>query len=107
MAGRNSSYLLLPSGTVGTISELEVALDLLKKGYEVYRPVTPNCSGDFMIEKNFEWNKIEVKTGYQHLKNKTIIFSKKNIRTKLLAIVIPRLKEIRYFSFPSMEAIEI
>ena len=35
--------------TIGAISELMVSADLLKKGYEVFRAVSPSCSCDLAI----------------------------------------------------------
>lgn len=99
----------LPSGTVGTLSELMVILDLLKKGYEVYRPITPNCSGDILIEKDKEkkFIKIEVRTSYKSPMSGKFLFPNKNIHSDILALVIHRNNEIVYLSYPSLEIIKI
>ena len=55
----------LPRSTVGAMHELIVCVDLLKKGFSVFRSVTPNCSCDLAILKNNKLLKIEVKTGYK------------------------------------------
>lgn len=52
------------TSTVGTIGELEVAVDLLKHGFEVFRSVSPSCSCDLAILKDHCLLKIEVTTGY-------------------------------------------
>ena len=33
----------LATGTIGTIGELKVSIDLLIKGYEVFRALSPSC----------------------------------------------------------------
>ena len=55
----------LPTGTVGAISELLVAGDLLKKGYGVFRSVSPSCYCDILAIKNGEISEVEVRTGYK------------------------------------------
>ena len=46
----------------GTISELRVAVDLLSKGYDVFRALSPHCSCDLVILKNGVPLRIEVRT---------------------------------------------
>lgn len=94
--------LNLPCGTVGTISELEVALDLLRKKYEVYRPVTHNCSGDFIAQKDGKFIKIEVRSAYKNFNNGKLTFPHKDIRSDVLALFVHQYNELRYFSYPSM-----
>lgn len=55
----------LSTSTVGAISELRVSVDLLEKGYEVFRALSPSCSCDLAILKDGELKRIEVKTGYR------------------------------------------
>ena len=88
--------LNLPSSTVGTISELEVGLDLLRKGYEVYKPLTANCSGDLLAEKSMEFKKIEVRTGWRNQINQRVMYPTQNIRAPILAVFIAASKEIVY-----------
>lgn len=54
----------MPTGTVGAISELKVVVDLLSKGYEVFRSLSPNCSCDLAILQNHKLFRVEVKTSY-------------------------------------------
>lgn len=49
---------------VGTIQELIVSVDLLKKGYEVFRSLGSSCSCDLAILKNGKLLRVEVTTGY-------------------------------------------
>ena len=55
----------LPTNTVGTMSELRIALDLLARGYEVFRTMSTNSHFDIVAFKNGDIFKIEVKTGYK------------------------------------------
>lgn len=99
----HQSSTTLSTATVGTISELRVATDLLLKGYEVFRALSPSCSCDLAILKDSKLLKVEVKTGsyYRYddsgIKLKTSI--KRNpVRHDILAIVSPDGIEIKYDS---------
>ena len=50
-------------GSVGAVSELLVCADLLRKGYEVFRSVSPHCSCDMVILKAGRFVRVEVRTG--------------------------------------------
>ena len=76
----------LPTGTVGTLSELMVSTDLLIKGYEVFRAVSPACSCDLAVLKNHELKTIQVRTGYLDRKGQ-VKASKKGIHD-VIAIVV-------------------
>lgn len=56
----------LPTGTTGTISELRVCVDLLARGYEVFRAVSANCSCDLAVLKDGALLRIEVRTAYEN-----------------------------------------
>ena len=104
--GRQGIFPNIPNGTVGTISELIVITDLLKKGYEAYRPLSPNCSADILVEKNTKILKIEVRTGYKGI-NKTIYYPNKNIKAPILAIVLLKENNIKYIDISSKQDIII
>ncbi len=56
----------LSTGTVGALSELRVAIDLMLRGFHVYRAQSPAAPVDLMIFKNGELPlKVEVKTGHE------------------------------------------
>jgi hypothetical protein len=57
-------YGNIPTGTVGAIGELRVACDLMARGFEVFRAVSPSCSCDLAVIKNGKLFRIEVRTGY-------------------------------------------
>jgi hypothetical protein len=54
----------LPSGTTGAIGELVVAIDLLRRGYEVFRALSPSCSCDLAIIRDRNLVRVEVRTAY-------------------------------------------
>lgn len=88
-------YKGLSTSTVGTINELRVCCDLLSKGYEVFRALSPHCSCDLAILKNGKLLRIEVRAGYKK-KDGTIkcgtapqkINSFKEIKADIWAIVV-------------------
>lgn len=80
----------LPTGTTGAIGELKVAIDLLSRGYEVFRAVTPNCSCDLAILKNGRLLRIEVRTAYlNNLTGKIAHNIPKSGRYDIYAAVLP------------------
>lgn len=52
------------SATTGAISELRVAVDLLAKGYDVFRALSPSCPCDLAILKDGKLVKMEVRTSF-------------------------------------------
>ena len=54
----------LSCGKMGAYQELRVCMDLMLKGYEVFRAVSPSCSCDLIALKNGKCSRVEVKTGY-------------------------------------------
>lgn len=53
----------LPTGTSGAISELIAGADLLRRGYDVFRALSPACSCDLIAQRGGELLRIEVRTG--------------------------------------------
>jgi len=53
------------TSTTGAISELRVAVDLMSKGYNVFRALSPSCPCDLAILKDGQLLKIEVRTTYR------------------------------------------
>lgn len=56
----------ISSGSVGAMSELFISGDLLKKGYSVFRSLSPSCFCDLIAIKESRIFQIEVRTGYIH-----------------------------------------
>lgn len=87
--GLKSIYPNLPTGTVGTMSELIVFTDLLKKGFEVFRALSPSCSCDLAILKDKQLIRVEVTSGYKRLKDNGLSYPKKDsLKFDLLAVVV-------------------
>ena len=59
-----SSGLGLTTATVGSLSELLVGIDLLKRGYDVFRALSPSCSCDLIAVKDGNSLRIEVRSGF-------------------------------------------
>ena len=53
----------------GLITELEVALKLIKMGYQVSQPLNADCKYDFIVDVNNRLLRIQVKTA--HISTKT------------------------------------
>ena len=86
----------LCAGTRGAIGELRVCADLLSKGYEVFRAVSPACSCDLVIAKNGNLLTVEVRTGFR---TKIGYYYGQPVRAKQVAVVLPN--EIVYL--PALE----
>ena len=87
------STLGLATGVVGARSELLASADLLKRGYEVYRSLSPHCSSDLIAAKDGKLLRIEVRTGRRVLSG-NIVYSKAKFRSDHYAIVIE--EEVKY-----------
>ena len=85
----------LCAGTKGAIGELIVSSDLLLKGIEVFRALSPSCSCDLVIRHKDEFHGIEVRSGAPNKSGK-IYWHKKNLRAPIAAIVFGDKKEIIY-----------
>ena len=53
----------MATGTTGAIGELRVCVDLLKRGYNVFRAVSPSCPCDLMVCSGEQMWRVEVRTG--------------------------------------------
>ena len=67
--------------------EMLVAVDLLRRGFYVYRSLTPNSPCDLAIVKDDQFLRIEVKTGIISLSGKLSWASTKNQLFDILAVV--------------------
>ena len=77
----------IPPGTVGAIAELKVSVDLMTKGFHVFRALSPSCLCDLFAIKNDKQFDIEVRTTYRG--NTGVIYKNKNKSTaKYFAWVI-------------------
>ncbi len=55
----------LPTGTVGALSEMLSSIDLMRRGYSVFRALSPSCFCDLVACKNGEILRVECRTGYK------------------------------------------
>ena len=56
----------LSTGTAGAVGELVVSVDLMRRGFEVFRAVSPACSCDLLASKNGKLWRVEVRTAYRN-----------------------------------------
>lgn len=93
----NVTDLKLSTATVGTISELLVAADLLAAGYDVFKSVSPACCCDLAILKNRKLYRVEVTTAYHGPTGKRCSPRKDNFQNyDIVAYVLKTTKEIEY-----------
>lgn len=81
----------LTTGTIGAMHELAVAIDLMKRGFHVFRALSPSCSCDLIVLTDTDMCiRVEVSTGYVNRSGK-ITSTKYSVpkRWDLLAIVCP------------------
>jgi len=91
------------SGTTGTISELAVGIDLLSKGYDVFKSLSPNASFDIAIFRDKKFLRVEIKTGYYTILGRKIFPKGSPKKYDVLAVYFRRTKEIDYFSNGSID----
>lgn len=85
----------LCTSTAGALNELIVCIDLTRKGYEVFRAISPACSCDLIvINKNLKKSRIEVRQG-KELDNKQVSFPKNN-KADYMAILFKNDKIVYY-----------
>lgn len=55
----------LARGTVGALAELAVAVDLMERGHEVFRALSPACSCDLAVIVDGELVRVEVRSAHR------------------------------------------
>ncbi len=85
--GKLAPHLKLSAGTVGAISELRVGADLMTRGFEVFRSLSPNASCDLAILRGGRLLRIEVRTAYRLISGKAMCSSRKH-RADILAMCL-------------------
>lgn len=95
-----SAFKHLHKGTVGAISEILVSVDLMKKGWDVFRSLSPASNCDMLAIKNDVILKLEVRTGnYYKLKTtgeKKLSYPKERTEGKVIAAVTYSDNKINY-----------
>jgi len=103
-----SSDRSISAGTVGAIAEMAVAVDLMEKGYAVFRALSPACLCDLIALKDGVSLRVEVRTGYKGEKEKTSFpLAPRDIgRQDIFGIYIRARKEVEYYN-PSKEPVQV
>lgn len=94
--GFKGAYKGISAASVGAIAELAVSADLLKKGYAVFRSVSPSCSCDLIAMKGKKVLRVEVKSGYQNKDGRIQCAKPKQVNYDILAIVLHQKDTIIY-----------
>lgn len=89
--------LNLPSGTVGALSEMIAASDLMSKGFGVFRALSPACHCDLIATTENMSYRIEVTTGHM-VGDKLRWPPKQDVGHDVLAVVIAAEHRVVYFS---------
>lgn len=86
---KSSGHNGLSSGTVGAMNELVVAADLMQKGYNVFRALSPSCPYDLIVGRGDCIKRVEVTTGQVNMKTNHISHARKdNTKSDIVAVVI-------------------
>ena len=88
----------ISKGSVGALAELAVSSDLLGRGYDVFRSVSPNAKCDLILLNGaHQCVRIEVTTGYRNRANDRVYYATHNKeRFDILAVYVSRDGEIVY-----------
>ena len=94
----NRGGVPIASGTVGAISELRVSVDLMAKGYPVFRALSPACPVDLAVLHGERLLRIEVTTGYLGPKGQILFNSAKRrwLGVKYDHLAVPVRGEVHY-----------
>lgn len=60
---KRANTAMISSATKGAIQELRVSMDLMNKGFHVFRALSPACPCDLIAFKDKDIHMIEVKSG--------------------------------------------
>lgn len=96
MTGRIASNSNIPTGTVGAITEIEICADLMRKGYAIFRAMSPACFCDVIAIKDNKIFRLECRTGYYNQNNSPAFASTIHGEIDYFAVYIPSHKECIY-----------
>ena len=85
---RITDHYNLSPGTIGALNELKVCADLMIKGYNVFRCVSPNSPHDLIISNDERILRVEVTTGTKHVSGNISHAGKTDRDFDILAIVV-------------------
>lgn len=80
-------YPHLSTGAIGAIGELRAGADLLDKGFEVYRALSPAADADLIVQKDGRYLSIQVRTGHRRADGGLTV--PRHGEYDILAIVLP------------------
>lgn len=89
---------VMATGTTGAISEMLIAVDLMRRGYATFRALSPSCFCDLIAVKNEKILRVECRTGVE-LQAKSRVNFPKNSHGKIdiFAVFVRTTGEILYF----------
>jgi len=91
---------MVKGGTIGAASELLAAADLMMKGWEVFRALSPNSHCDLLAEKDGTTMRLEVRTGRYILgSDLRLSYSTRNSDGKFMIVVTVIDKKVHYIGF--------
>lgn len=96
--GREGAYGELPTGTVGAISEIEIAAHFMKAGYAVFRSMSPSCFCDLIVAKKRKIYRIECRTGYRSHSGNVSFPNTAHGTIDYFAVYIPRENKVFIFN---------
>lgn len=97
-----NDYIDLSTGTIGAMAELIVGADLMRKGFEVFRAMSPSSYSDLIAIKNGTIHKVEVRTGNYFIRSDgtvSIHYPKKNTDGKFVVVVTHKDNKIHYINW--------
>jgi len=94
--GKYRSNSELPSTATGALAELIVGIDLIRKGYDTFKSITPCSKFDLVAFKNGAIYKIEVKTAHKLDKGKVSFSPHRHADHDILALYVAETQEILY-----------
>lgn len=88
----------LSTATTGAVGELLVAVDLMKRGFDVFRALSPSSSCDLAFVNKGRLIRVEVRTGYLRSDGKVSFYTSKRDegRSDLYACVVHASNTIHY-----------
>ncbi len=101
-SAKRGDFTGLATGTMGALSELLICADLMKRGWEVFRALSPHSNCDVLALKNGILLKLEIRTGwYYELSDGTLKLVYPTVKTtgKHVAVITHFDGKIHYIDF--------
>ena len=95
--GRIAMFPGIPTATIGSMSEMEVAINLMKKGYCVFRALSPAAFCDLIVVKDLEIIRIEARTGYVGKNNQLTFTKEMHGKIDLFGVYFPKADSVKYY----------